>query len=169
MARVTEEVAFATDRADAVYDQRFMLVRPRLLATCAAIVGRDSAEDVVHDAYEKGRRTFSQLRDPDAFDGWITRVAINLCKDANRRRNLARARLPQLLRRERAPTRDLALAELVERLPARDRTILALHYGHGYRLDEIASLLDMSHTNVRTVVHRARRRIAEQWLEGESR
>jgi RNA polymerase sigma factor (sigma-70 family) len=166
---LTEEAAFATERADAAFDRRFMLVRPRLLAICTGFVGRETAEDVVHDAYEKGRRTFGQLRDTDAFDAWITRIAINLCKDANRRHNLARARLPHLMRRERAPSRDVALAELVERLPARDRTILVLHYGHGYRLDEIASLLDMSHTNVRTVIHRTRHRLAAQWLEGHDR
>ena len=164
--RVTEEAAFAPERADGAFDQRFLLVRARLLAICTGFVGREAAEDVIHDAYEKGRRTFGQLRDIDAFDGWITRIAINLCKDAKRRNSLARARLPVLLRREHMPARDVALAELVEQLPARERTILVLHYGHGYRLDEIASLLGMSHTNVRTVIHRARGRLAKKWREG---
>ena len=89
-------------------------------------------------------------------------------QDAHRRRNLARAKLPALLRTEQPPERDIALTELVERLAPRDRTILVLHYGHGYGLQEIAQLLEMTHTNVRSVISRARQRLAKQWLEGRS-
>lgn len=156
------------EQADATFDQRFMLVRDRLLAICAGFVGRDSAEDVVHDTYEKGRRTFRQLRANDAFDAWITRIAVNRCKDLRRRDNLARARLPLLLRTERGTSSDLGLTELIERLPPRDRTILVLHYGHGYGLREIAELLEMSHTNVRSVIARTRHRLAERWLEARA-
>lgn len=156
-------------RADASFDQRFMLVRPRLLAICTGLVGRDSAEDVVHDTYEKGRRRFAQLRDDEAFEAWITRIAVNQCKDLRRRQNLARARLPALLRPQRTASPDVALTELIERLPPRERTVLVLHYGHGYGLHEIAGLLAMSHTNVRTVIARTRHRLAEQWLEGMAR
>lgn len=166
---MTEEAAFVGEQADANFDQRFMLVRPRLLAICIGFVGRDTAEDVVHDTYERGRRTFGQLRNPDAFDGWITRIAVNLCKDARRRRSLARARLPELARRARSDPHDLTLTELIERLPPRERTVLVLHYGHGYRLDEVASLLGMSHTNVRTVIHRTRHRLAKEWAEDGQR
>lgn len=166
---VTEEAAFMAEQADATFDQRFMLVRARLLAICAGFVGRDSAEDVVHDAYEKGRRTFRQLRDDDAFDAWITRIAVNRCKDLRRRENLARARLPALSRSEHGAPSDLALTELIDSLPTRDRTVLVLHYGHGYGLHEVAGLLDMSHTNVRTVIARTRHRLAERWLEGRPR
>lgn len=154
--------------ADAPFDQRFMLVRPRLLAICTGLIGRDSAEDVVHDTYEKGRRAFARLRDDDAFDAWICRIAVNQCKDLRRRRNLARSRLPALFRPERTGGPDLALTELIERLQPRERTVLVLHYGHGYGLHEIAGLLGMSHTNVRTVIARTRHRLAEQWVEGKA-
>jgi RNA polymerase sigma-70 factor (ECF subfamily) len=154
--------------ADASFDQRFMLVRPRLLAICSGLVGRDSAEDVVHDTYENGRRAFARLRDDDAFDAWICRIAVNQCKDLRRRQSLARAHLPALLRQERTGGPDIALTELIERLPPRERTVLVLHYGHGYGLNEIAGLLAMSHTNVKTVIARTRRRLAEQWFEGRA-
>lgn len=155
-------------QADASFDRCFVVVRPRLLAICIGLVGRDSAEDVVHDTYEKGRGAFGQLRDVDAFDAWIARIAVNLCKDHRRRGNLARARLPALVRADRTSSRDIALTELIERLPPRERTVLVLHYGHGYALHEVAQLLGMSHTNVRTVIARTRHRLAEEWLEGRT-
>jgi len=66
-------------------------------------------------------------------------------------------------RRSNAEARNIGLRELIERLPARDRTVVVLHYGHGYGLDEIAGFLDLTHTNVRSIVHRARKRLAAQW------
>ncbi len=111
----------------------------------------------------------SHLGDDDAFDAWITRIAVNRCKDLRRRENLARARLPALSRSEHGAPSDLALTELIDSLPTRDRTVLVLHYGHGYGLHEIAGLLEMSHTNVRTVIARTRHRLAERWLEGRPR
>ncbi|MGH2456404.1 MAG: RNA polymerase sigma factor, partial [Candidatus Limnocylindria bacterium] len=56
----------------------------------------------------------------------------------------------------------LGLRELVERLPPRERTLVVLHYGHGYRLDEIARMTGLSAVNVRTIVFRARRRLRDQ-------
>lgn len=165
MYAVDAVLAVPDEQAGDRFDERFMDLRPRLQRICAGLVGSDLAQDVVHDTNEKGRRTYGQLRQPDAFDGWLTRIAVNLCKDAQRRQNLARARLPMLLRRQRAADSDIALTDLVDRLSPRDRTILVLHYGHGYGLHEIAQLLDMTHTNVRSVIARTRHRLASQWLE----
>jgi DNA-directed RNA polymerase specialized sigma24 family protein len=74
--------------------------------------------------------------------------------------------LPALLPRG-APTSDIGLRELVEGLPPRDRTVLVLHYGHGYGLEEIATLLDLTHTNVRTIIARTRKRLFAAWRRAE--
>jgi DNA-directed RNA polymerase specialized sigma24 family protein len=42
-----------------------------------------------------------------------------------------------------------------------------LHYGHGYRLEEIAVLLDLTHTNVRSIIARARKRLFASWRRAE--
>ena len=63
------------------------------------------------------------------------------------------------------PTSDLALREMIERLPLRERAILVLHYGHGYSLEEIAGILSLSYPNVRALISRTRRRLYRQWKE----
>jgi RNA polymerase sigma-70 factor (ECF subfamily) len=65
------------------------------------------------------------------------------------------------------PERDLALDELVERLPPRERTLIVLHYGYGYGMEELARLTGLSSVNVRTIVFRARRRL-RVWLEADN-
>ncbi len=161
-------VSASTDRT-AVYDARFAMARERLVRICAGLVGADAAEDVVQDAYLRGRSRWTQLRDDDLFEAWLTRLAINLC--LNRRRSARRLidRIPILGRRTTpdAPARDVGLRELVEQLPPRDRTLLVLHYGHGYTFEEIARMTGLSPTNTRSIVFRARRRLASQLQDAD--
>lgn len=87
---------------------------------------------------------------------------------SNRHRRDARfrSRLPALFHRQRqAEPRDLGLTELIEQLSPRHRAVTVLHYGYGYSLPEIATLLGLSHTNVRSIVMRARRRLYVAWQE----
>lgn len=149
------------------FDARFSMVRSRLLAICTPLVGGNEAQDVLQDTYLAGRSRYRNLRDPDAFDAWLIRIAINRCMDRHRRG----ARLLPLAPRDDArltSDRDAGLRELIERLPTRERTILVLYYGHGYRLQEIGKLLDLSHTNVRTIIARARQRLLRAIRESES-
>lgn len=147
----------------AAYDARFNVMRERLIRICAGFVGPDAAEDVAHDAYLRGRAKWHQLRDPDLFEAWLTRLAINLCLSRHRSGRRLLDRLRSLVSSEAdAPARDVGLRELVERLTPRERTLVVLHYGHGYSFEEIAKMARLSPVNVRTIVFRARRRLADQ-------
>ena len=159
----------AVDLAPTTFDERFAAVRPRLLQICTGLVGRDHAEDVVQDAYLRTRARQGQLRDPDLFDAWVCRAAINLCYTRHRERARLLDRIPMLADRRQAQHAepDLGLRELIERLPGRERTLVVLYYGHGYRLDEIAALLDLTAVNARTILFRARRRLGQALRKAE--
>ena len=169
METVVSEPVTAADRARAdEYDARFALARGRLLAICTGLVGADTAQDVVHDAYLRGRGRWHQLRDEDLFAAWLTRLAVNLCINRQRAGRRLRDRLPFLVPSSRtAETRDIGLRELIEALPPRERTLIVLYYGHGYRLEEIARITGLSSANVRSIVFRARNRLADQLREAD--
>jgi len=150
------------------FDDRFAAVRERLLHICIGLVGSDHAEDVVQDVYLRARARQGQLRDPDLFDAWICRAAINLCYTRHREQARLLDRLPALAHRRRSsPEPDVGLRELIERLPPRERTVVVLHYGHGYRLEEVAALLELTAVNARTILFRARKRLGQQLREAE--
>lgn len=149
------------------FDARFGSARARLLRICAGLVGADEAEDVVQDLYLRARSRQGQLRDPSLFEAWLARAAINLCFNRHRSTRRFMASLPDVWRRPRAAEPDLGLRELVERLPTRERAVVVLHYGHGYRLEEIAALVGTTPVNARTILFRARRRLGEQLREAE--
>jgi len=146
-------------------DQRFPQIRDRLVAICRS-VGGDAAEDAVQEAYLVARRRIGQLRDLGAMDAWLTTIALRHCIDRHRRDARFRDRLPALFDRQpRSEPLALGLTELVEQLPPRHRAVTVLHYGYGYSLPEVATLLGLSHTNVRSIVMRARRRLYAAWQE----
>jgi RNA polymerase sigma-70 factor, ECF subfamily len=159
------DVSEATDAREG-FDARFAPARDRLLRITGSLVGADEAEDVVQDTYLLGRARFGQLREHTAFEPWITRIAVNVCYSRHRRTKRLRQLLPALLPTRRAGS-DVGLREMIEQLPPRDRTVLVLHYGHGYRLEEIATLLDLTHTNVRSIIARTRKRLFAAWRRAE--
>lgn len=149
-------------------DRQFEVHRPGLVRLCASMVGADDADDIVQDTYMVARRRLAQLQDPAALGSWLKRIAVNRCYDGHRRRRRLIERLPLLHRSIAHSQRDLSLVELIDRLPARQRTVLVLHYAHGYALNEIAELLSLSHVNVRTIIARTRRSLLEAWKEADA-
>jgi RNA polymerase sigma-70 factor (ECF subfamily) len=139
-------------------DHRFAATRPSLVRVCASLVGPEEAEDAVQDAYLQARRGIRQLRDAATMEAWLYRIAVNVCYGWHRRRR-PHVELPADAETGDGPARDLGLVQLIEALPPRERTILVLHYGHGYGLDEIAVLLGIKHVTVRSIISRTRRRL----------
>ena len=146
------------------FSERFEQLRRRLTAVCGALVGFDDARDLVHETYLRASQRLHQLRDPSLFDAWVVRIALNEAKAVLRNRRVHVARHPNA-GQQMGQLRDIGLRELVEQLPLRERAVIVLHYAYGYRMGEIARLLDLSEIGVRTLAFRARRRLRAQLQE----
>lgn len=153
----------AADDFDHAFHERFEAVRHRLAAVCRTVVGDDDADDVVQETYLRARERIGQLRNPRAFEAWLVRIALNEARSIARRRARHQQPLGEMDPPSRARDRDLALLELVDALPLRERMTVVLYYGYGYGLAEVASLVGISHINARTVLFRARRRLRKAW------
>ena len=69
-----------------------------------------------------------------------------------------------------AETRE-RLAEAIEALPATQRAVISLRDVEGWSSEEVRNALDLSETNQRVLLHRARSKVRaalESYLEGES-
>jgi RNA polymerase sigma-70 factor, ECF subfamily len=160
---------YGTSRADLdrsrmtdAFDAAFELARPRLAGVARSLVGPDLAEDAVHDTYLLARERHRQLRDPLALGGWLHRILVNRCFELHRRRRRSRvdpAGVSAEPSEAPAPESSIDLRAAIDGLAPRDRTVLVLHYGHGYSFLEIAAMLEISHANVRAIASRGRRRL----------
>ena len=125
-----------------------------MMRTAMAILGReDEARDAVQDALITAWRELAALRDPAAFDAWLTRILVNRCRRGLRRIGLRRVREVQV--DAVAPADEplavgdhaagiaerQALERAFDRLTVEERTLLVLHHLDGRSVASIAAVL----------------------------
>jgi RNA polymerase sigma-70 factor, ECF subfamily len=159
------------------------LVRDRLEATyrlALGILGSEAdARDATQDAFVAAWRGLPALRDPVAFEGWLTRITVNACRGTlrSRRQTMVREISVSVITEdddppsnetpvdERAAQAD-ALERAFERLSAPERAILALHHLEHRPLAVIAEVLGIPVGTAKSRLFNARRAL-ERALEAE--
>jgi RNA polymerase sigma-70 factor (ECF subfamily) len=146
-----------------------------------AIVGDEAdARDATQETFIAAWRRIRELRDPDRFDAWLQRIAVNSARMTLRARGRRRVReIPAgdvatlATASDRAlrvrPDADL-LGAALDRLPADQRAILALHHLEGHGIAELAEILAIPVGTVKSRLHTARRALQDALVaEGGAR
>lgn len=123
------------------------------------------AEDVCHDVFIKMIEHKISIS-PGKERAWLLTVTANECKD--RLRFWRRHKNEELS--DCIPAKDtqsLDMLEIVMSLPVKERTAIYLYYYEGYSTKEIARILKLSESGVRSRMERARKHLKNK-LEGES-
>lgn len=117
----------------------------------------DAIQDTILTCWEK----MHTLREPRFFKTWLTRILINKCYDILRK-------FPGNLPLEEAaynkPSTEnlynLELKEALSTLNEKYRSVMILFYSEGYHINEIASLLRIPKSTVKTRLQRGREKLA---------
>lgn len=127
------------------------------------------AEDVFQDVFLRYAEKAPTLRDDDHLRAWLLRVTINRCRSLYRSAWWKRI-VPLEHARELAapPPDDPALAEALDRLPVRYRTVIHLSCHEHMDTQEIAELLDIKPVSVRSQLSRARAMLEKLLKEGDA-
>ncbi|MEV6410209.1 RNA polymerase sigma-70 factor [Kribbella sp. NPDC051718] len=164
-----------TDLDEAAVD--FGRVRPRLFGIAYRMLGSvQEAEDLVQDVWVKWQAyDRSTVREPAAFLATTTtRLAINASQSARaRRETYVGPWLPEpvdtsadpTLGAERGEALELAMLVLLEKLSPTQRAAYILREAFDYPYDQIADIVQLSEANVRQLVSRSRKRLAEERRE----
>jgi RNA polymerase sigma-70 factor (TIGR02957 family) len=164
-------------RVDAVeYDgglSAFFKARPRLFGIAYRMLGSAAeAEDIVQDAWLRWQTANrSEVENPTAFLATTTtRLCINAAQSAHsRRETYVGPWLPEPvdtssdpnLGAERGEALSLAVLILLEKLSPTERAAYILREAFDYEYVEIADILQLEQANVRQLVSRARKHIAD--------
>ena len=128
-----------------------------------AHLAQDVAQETFIRAWKQGN-----LRQ-ETEKAWLTRVAVNLCRDEQRSRwfrHVDRRIAPEELPLQAdAPDTDSDLLDSVHRLPAREREVIVMHYWNDMSPEEIAKLLNVDRATVFRRLARGRKRLKIE-LEG---
>lgn len=93
---------------------------------------------------------------------WLVKVTINECKtyllSAWKRKIFYLTEKEENISLSPANSNDNLLKEILK-LPKKYRTVIFLYYYEDYKIKEIAELLNMSITNIQTILSRARKKL----------
>jgi RNA polymerase sigma-70 factor, ECF subfamily len=145
------------------------IVRTRMDAVyrlCFAILGDEAdARDAAQETFLAAWRRIGELRDPERFDAWLQRVAVNAARMIHRARR--RRGVREIAASRVASTNDSAAAPVnadaraldtaLDELPVEQRSILVLHHLEGLGIDDLAYRLGIPAGTVKSRLHTARR------------
>ena len=122
---------------------------------------RTAAEDLGQDVFLHLYQNLEQLESPAHVKFWLRRVTAHRCIDESRRRKLrAGPALEQIPERAAPPEAgdfllSGALRKMVASLPEKARLVVILRYQEDLEPTEIAEILDLPLSTVKSQLHRA--------------
>lgn len=127
-------------------------------------------EDAVQEALLRAWQKRGTLRDMAAFRSWLCRIVANTCTELLRRKQ--RTTLTDIPEEMPAPQSDaidhMAVMDALAELTPQMRVCMTLHYLDGWRVSEIAQMLDIPEGTVKTRLMHARKRMETLLREVET-
>jgi RNA polymerase sigma-70 factor (ECF subfamily) len=136
----------------------------------AIVLTHEDAEDATQEGFLHAYRALDRFRPEQAFGAWLHRIVANAALDIARRRKVRDAdELPETVASPR-PMRDPAeslelrtrLREGLDRLSARQRSVIVLHDVEGFKHAEIGAMLGIPEGTARSDLHHARAALRRQ-------
>ena len=126
----------------------------------------DVMQQTVLDAYEH----VGKLKKAAHFKTWLIRILINNCNQLynSKKRMLTGVETAEKTYVDEYPWEN-AFFSLLSMLHKEDRVIFMLYYGEGYTTKEIAKMLAMKESTVRSRIHRGKEQLrshmqGEEWI-----
>jgi RNA polymerase sigma factor (sigma-70 family) len=135
--------------------------------TCLRLVGnREDAEDVLQESFSKAFENIKSFQHQSTFGTWLKRIVINNSIDFLRKRKLNFISIDQVTETELVEDDMQAIQfsvsiilRALNKLVIGYRTVLSLHLFEGYKHEEIAALMGISHSTVRTQYFRGKAKL----------
>ena len=153
--------------------------RDRAYALALRIVRSPSdAEEVAQDAFVRAWLAIGRFRGESSFGTWLHRIVARKAIDravvlkARRAREADDAALAEAAAAEGGAEAERAalarrLDRLMEKLTPPQRAAVALFYGEGRSVEQVAATLEMPAGTVKSLLSRARAALREAWLREE--
>ena len=165
------ETVKGPDRKEETLERMVGLYQLPLLRLCYAYLhDEELAKDAVQETFIKAYRNLGSFRRDASERTWLSRIAINTCKDLRRTgwfRHVDRSFTPDLLPETAAPVDEQseALTLAVMNLPVKLREAALLCWLQGMTYEEAADVLGITHQAVSSRLNRARKKLRRA-LEG---
>ena len=126
------------------------------------------AEDVVSETVLKAYEKFTTLRSEEAFRGWIFKILVNQC-NSFLRKHISGRTAEMITESSYHPELgdSVITREMMSELTEEERKIVALAVFGGYKGEEIAKMMRLRHSTVRSKYRRALKKLENKLLAEE--
>jgi RNA polymerase sigma-70 factor (ECF subfamily) len=172
--RVEDDGELQVVKAAEPFEVFFRREFPRMVAVAYAVSGsRWAAEELAQEAFLRAHRSWEKISGYDKPGAWLRRVTINLANSYLRTRvsevkALEKFALRRIEPLDPHPEEEIEFWQEVKKLPRRQREAVALHYVDDLRTEEIAEVMEISESSVRTHLQRGRDALAGPMSDGGS-
>ena len=112
--------------------------------------------DILQESILKGYSNLSKVKDIRALDKWMSRIIINTALDFLRKSSKETVIDKESIIVDKvATTADEDLSYAIDALDPGLKTIIILKYFHGYTINEVADILEISVSTVKNRMHKA--------------
>lgn len=154
----------ARNRDGEAFSELIRLCEKDMYKTAFAICLNDEdAADAIGETVLVCWEKISSLRNVKYFKTWLTRILINKCNDTirNRENTLSLDELEMDI--PQYDTDSGMFKEAMGYLDEKYRIVMVLFYSEGYHTDEIAQILKVPSSTIRTRLERGRKKLAEYY------
>ena len=161
-----EAVKDPDSRRDQTIEKLIVQFQTPLLRLCyIQLQDRALAEDAVQETFLKAYRSFDQFRGECSEKTWLTRIAVNTCRDYQRGgwfRHVDRNVTPEMLpvaADTQPDMEDYDLSLAVMKLPRKLKEVILLYYYYDMGTEEIAETLGIAQSSVSNRLRRGREKL----------
>jgi len=171
------------------FETAVALYHPRMVTIAKAIIGEAFAEEIAQDAWISAIRSLSEFAGRSSLNTWLIQITANAAKTRLRREKRHVSLDENWQKKEtddrfdhtghwqepvaqwelETPEAILANSELsdiisqtFDQLPPQQQAVLSLYDLEGESMTEICNILDISASNARVLLHRARSAIQQK-------
>jgi RNA polymerase sigma-70 factor (ECF subfamily) len=120
-----------------------------------------AAEDIIQETWLRAVNHLHEFRWQSALKTWLSGIAINCCREYNRKQNISNVTIEELENQlqsvEQKIENKIDLQQALSFLPQGYREILVLHDVEGYKHKEIGELLGISEGTSKSQLFNARK------------
>lgn len=167
-------------------DDAFVLLMERyqnaVYHLCYRMLGSPTeAEDAAQETFIRAYKAIDRYDTGRKFSTWLLSIATNYCIDQLRKRRLFTLSLDEMPYFDLADNgpgpegslvmdeRQQQVRQLLRTLSETDRAAVVLRYWYDYSYDEIAEVLNLTNSAIKSRLHRARLALAVAWNEQDTR
>ena len=142
------------------------------------VQSEEEAQDIVQEAFIKIWKNIEKLKVANNAEAWCMTVTKNLALDTiknKKRKNTESLDARNAVMEIHDPTQDLddqkdlmkRISDIINGLPDKPKQVIHLRDIEGYTYEEIAEILDITMSQVKVTLYRARRSVREELMKVE--